>query len=190
MARLTNVVRQLRLYGYASIIPIAAFKEVFPLLKEHEAFHVAMAHVAVNMARIADQGNMDAAVWFENGSHGGAAKDIFDSLKKTTWKPAQRLRGPYFGPKELRPLQSADLIAREAFKHIDNLNVRPIRKPLIKLSQTLFFMLWNQGTLEHFAANGGPKNLQAMYTSADIPDAAKLKHFFWKKSRMGHEKTK
>ncbi|MBZ5702843.1 MAG: hypothetical protein LAN84_13470 [Acidobacteriia bacterium] len=189
MARLTSVVRQLRLYGYASIVPVTAFKEVFPLLKEHEAFHVAIAHVAVNMAHIADRGNMDVAIWFENGSHGGAAMDIVDSLKKTAWKPAQRLKGPYFGPKELRPLQSADLIAREAFKHIDNLGVRPMRKPLIQLSEKLFFMLWNKGTLEHFAANGGPKNLQAMYTSADIPDVAKLNHF-WKKSWGINEKTK
>jgi len=182
MARVTAVVSQLRLFGYASIIPIAEFKTVFPQLGEREAMRTALAHVVVNMASLANRMGIDVAIWFENGPSSGAAHDIFDSLKKGQWKSAQRLRGPHFENKWLRPLQSADLVAREAYKHIANLGVRPMRKSLVKISETQFFMLWNRGTLEHFAANGGPENLNALWESTDIPDAAKLTHFSWNES--------
>lgn len=190
MARLTAVVSGLRLFGYASIIPIAEFKAVFPHLGEREAMRTVLAHVVVNMASLADRMGIDVAIWFENGPSSGAAHGIFDALAQAKWKPAQRLRGPLFESKRLRPLQSADLVAREAFKHIDNLGVRPTRKSLVKISETQFFMLWNRGTLEHFAANGGPKNLNTLWESTDMPDAAKLTHFLWNKSWEKYEKTK
>ena len=188
MARLTTVVSRLRLFGYASIIPIAEFKAVFPNLGEREAARSVLAHVIVNMASLANRMGTDVAIWFEKGSYSSASHGIFDSLQAKEWKPAQRLRGPFFENKQLRPLQSADLVAREAFKHIDNLGVRPMRKSLIKISETQFFMLWNRGTLEHFRANGGPENLNALWESTDMPDAAKLTHFSWYESWKKYEK--
>jgi len=182
MARLTAVVNKAGLLGYASILPVADFKSVFPGMGNREAMRIVFAHIMVNMAHIANQADKSLALWFENSPYDGVATNVLNDLREAEWPPSQRLRGPHFESKELRPLQSADLVAREAFKHVDNLGVRPMRKSLIQISESLFFMLWNRGTLEHFAANGGPGNLRALWESRELPDANKLTHFFWNRS--------
>lgn len=180
MARLVRIITGLRLFGFASIVPIVEFGRVFPNLNSQDAFLLAVTQTIMNMAHIAHGADMDAELWFEKGQNNGAIVETFNSIGALDWKPARRLRGIHLEPKELRPLQSADLIAREAFKHIDNLNIRPTRIPVRRMSDTLFFILWTEGALEHLAANGGPKNMQFLGSFEDAPDGAKLKHF-WKK---------
>jgi hypothetical protein len=79
--------------------------------------------------------------------------------------------------KELRPLQSADLVAREAFKRIENFNVRPIRIPMLRMREFLYFLLWNEKTLIHLAQNGGPGNLEFLSTWDENADARNWKSF-------------
>lgn len=135
MARLVSVIRRCKLHGLASIVPIAAFNQAFPTLDNHEAFLLTVTHMIMDMAHIANQGALDAEFWFEKGPHNGAIVNIFNSIAALDWKPARRLRDIHLEPKKLRPLQSADLVAREAFKHIDNFGIRPMRKPVHRMSE-------------------------------------------------------
>jgi hypothetical protein len=72
-------------------------------------------------------------------------------------------------------LQAADLLAREAFKHLDNVGIRPTRKPVEKLREQLYFIPWNAEGLNHLAANGGPENLDLL-ANWDFSDAPRLGH--------------
>ena len=100
---------------------------------------------------------------------------VFDSVAEwKEWPPAKRLRKPKFETKQLKALQSADLVAREAFKLVDNLGVRPIRKPIVRLEGRLYFVLWNKKALEYLAADGGPSNLELLSKWDTIQDAPRL----------------
>ena len=59
-------------------------------------------------------------------------------------------------------LQAADLMAREAFKHADNLGVRRTRKPVKELHDRISFHLWTKQSLEYLKDNGGPDNLATL----------------------------
>ena len=179
MARLTTVVRQIRLFGFASILPVSDFKSVFPSLGERDAVQTVVAHVVVNIARLASRTAKDFALFFEQGNHNGWTINIFDRLRKCGWDPINHVRGPAFENKQYQPMQAADLVAREAFKHIDNLGVRDQRKALTAISETMFFMQWTVGTLAHFSKKGGPAKLNALWESMDLADSEKLLHFYW-----------
>jgi len=193
MARLVNVLHLFKLYGIASIVPIEAFKRVFPNLDSKEAFFLAVTQNIMNMAHVAHQSYMNllylnADLWFERGPHNGAIQKIYDDICALDWKPAQRLTGFHLKTKELRPLQAADMVAREAFKHIDNLGIRQTRRPVLEMSDTLCFLLWTEKSLAYLAANGGPRNLKFLSEFNDSLDAPLLQHF-WRKSWAFHEKV-
>ena len=188
MARLVNIICEFRLYGFASIVPIAEFNRAFPSLDKKEAFSLAATQVIFNICHVADRNDMNADFWFEEGQQDGIILRIRDSIRALNWKPARRLRAVHFDTKRLRALQSADLIARESFKHMDNLGTRPMRIPVCKLSEILFFMLWTDGSLQHLAASGWPENLQPLLSFGDLPPDARIQHF-WKRSWAFHEQT-
>src|SRR5258708_35268153 len=84
---------------------------------------------------------------------------IYNELKATpNWMPALHLYGISFDSKKLCPLQASDLVAREAFKHIDNRGVRRTRIPMKRLSERSAFILWNREALVHLRDSGGPAN--------------------------------
>lgn len=176
MARLVDVLRKVQLRGFASIVPINEYKEAFPQCGEYDAFLLALRQTIMNMAFIANEIADDVELWFEHGPIDGKIRQVFCSIAgRRQWKPAKRLRGPKFGTKQVRPLQASDLIAREAFKHIDNLGIRPTRAPVARMEGRLYFVCWGIEALAFLASNGGPDNLDIL-SRWDLPgDAPRLK---------------
>ena len=80
----------------------------------------------------------------------------------TTWQDARFLQGFSYGSKRVNGLQAADLVAREAFKHADNLGKRPIRKPVKALKNQTSFHLWTREALEFLRNKGGQENLELL----------------------------
>ena len=180
MARLVGVIRETKLYGFASIVPVESYKQAFPDFNNHDPFLLAVTQSIMNMAFLGDRINKDVGLWFENGPVVPSIAAVFESIRQCKWKPSRRLRGFRSESKELRPLQAADLVAREAFKHSDNLGVRSTRKPIVRLSDVLYFIRWTEKALEYLARNGGPKNIDLLSKWDECPEAPKLE-MFWKK---------
>lgn len=182
MARLVNVIWSVQLVGFGYVVPIPTFKKTFPTLNADDAFALVATHAIVNAAMISHRGGFDASLWFEDGKQKGKTLAAYDSVKGLAWKPSGRLKGLHFGDKGLRPLQSADLLAREAFKHMMNLGLRGMRRPVQTMRHEIIFMLWTEAALEHLAHNGGPANLDFLVHRDEKKDA-KLKHFYWKRPK-------
>jgi len=180
MARLVSVIQVAKLAGFASIVPVKAYRAAFPDCKEDDPYLLTIPHAIMNMAVIGERMGTDINFWFERGRNDAAGFDFFRSIQKLNWIPSQRLRAIASDTKKLRPLQSADFVAREAFKHIDNLGVRPMRKPLERLGERVFFIAWTEGALRYLAAHGGPQNQELLAHWDEIPDAPKLaQHSLW-----------
>lgn len=159
MAGLVGLIREYRLSGFASIVPIDLYREVFPGSALYDPYFLAVKHTIINMAVIAERIGERMKLWFEDSeSTSGTSLNIYHKVRSTSWKPAARLGGIAFEDKKLCPLQAADLVAREAFKHMDNLGVRPTRVPVKRLQQRLSFIVWNKETLGHLRDNGGPED--------------------------------
>lgn len=186
MKSLVDLIDRLKLYGFASVVPVKEFREIFPKVSTEEAFTLAAAHCIWNIVHIVNKANWNVALWFEHGPHNGMVLDAYNSFKEENWKPGEKLTGIYFESKRLLPLQSADLVAREAFKHIDNLGTRKIRKPVQRMSDTLFFMLWDQSALKYFSDSGWPQDSQINRIFENEPGNLRLK-YFWKTSWKFYE---
>ena len=177
MDRLVNVIYQTMLRGFASIVPVKEYREVFPNCGKHDAFLLALRQTIMNMAWIASRLNQDVGLWFEHGPIDAAIHRIYNTIADwDKWPPTKRLRGIHFESKKLRPLQAADLIAREAFKHIENLGVRGTRIPVRRLEEkdALYFIFWNGRALRYLAENGGPDNLELLSKWDTLSDAPRL----------------
>jgi hypothetical protein len=175
MARLVGTLKTVQLRGFASIVPIKAYKAAFPACGEHDAFLLALRQAIMNMAYIAHELSHDVALCFEKGAIDSKIHKVFDSIADwKEWPPTKRLRTPRFDTKQLKALQSADLIAREAFKHVDNLGVRPTRIPVARMEDRLYFVFWNEKALKYLALNGGPGNLELLAKWDQLKDAPRL----------------
>ena len=174
MARLTKIVGSVHLGGFGAIVPIQEYRAVFPDAGEYDPYFLALKHTIINMAYLcrlaALSGNLDSVkICHEEGSTSGGAFEIYSRLKAVPgWIDAKYLAGFSVDTKELAALQGADLIAREAFKHADNLGVRKTRKPVKALQQGLSFHLWTRESLEYLRAKGGPDHLEALTTWGQI----------------------
>lgn len=175
MRRLTNIIHATKLHGYVSVVPVPKYKKIFSEAKEHDAFLLGLRQSLINIAYIAEVLKEDVKLWFEKGNADAAILRAYNSIADfRNWKPTQRLSAISFDNKKLRPLQAADLIAREGFKHIDNLGIRPIRKPAMKLTGRIYFHLWGSDTLRYLADNGGPDNLNLLTSWGEYKDAPKF----------------
>lgn len=175
MSRMVDVLRATELRGFASIVPIPIFKEVFRRRTEDDAYVISLEHSIMNMAYIAHELQMDVQIWFEQGPQNGAINRAFDRIVKCkSWEPSKRLRSLSFDTKRSVHLQAADLVAREAFKHIDNRGVRPMRIPVRRLADRLAFVLWNRQTLDFLAKSGGPESIEVLAHWDNLPNAPKF----------------
>lgn len=180
MARLVDVIQAVHLAGFASIVPVSFYRSAFPGCADDDPYRLTIPHTIMNMAVLADRSDVNVNTWFELGGPKGFIDETFEAIKKMNWKPSRRLRGLTFDDKTLRPLQSADFIAREAFKHLDNLGVRPMRKGLRRIGERVFFIAWTEESLRYLAAHGGPQNLELLAHWDETPDAPKLAwHSLW-----------
>jgi hypothetical protein len=169
MADLVSVVLSQQLHGYASVVPISDYKAVFPGCGEYEPYYLAVRHTLINMAHIGRKaqgydifGGMEC--WFEDSdATSGTACRIYRELKALkTWPDASSLKGFHLDDKTLRPLQAADLVAREAFKHFKNLGAIQTRIPVDRMRNLLSFCTWDRATLEYLRDNGGPNDLELL----------------------------
>jgi hypothetical protein len=112
------------------------------------------------------RGHADSiTICHEDGQTSPAASKIYHDLKATPgWVDSKYLVGFSVAGKELAGLQGADLIAREAFKHADNLGKRKTRKPVKELHKGTSFHLWTRDSLEYLRSKGGPDNLETLTT--------------------------
>jgi hypothetical protein len=167
MDRLVTIILDLEIHGFASVVPIAPYRAVFPDAKEYDPYYLAVRHTLINMAHIGHAyktkwGIEGMTCWFEDGdATTGSTRRIYKELRSTeTWETAGSLSPcPIFEDKNLRPLQAADLVAREAFKHFLNLGERPTCIPLKRMTDLLTFAVWDQSTLEYLRDHGGPEDL-------------------------------
>jgi hypothetical protein len=100
--------------------------------------------------------------WFEHSeTTSGTTRAIYRRLRSVdSWEQAQSLDSDvHFHDKTLYPLQAADLVAREAFKHFLNQGKRKTRIPLRRMSDLLNFIVWRRPQIEYLLDNGGPDNL-------------------------------
>lgn len=164
MDKLVTVIRFHQLMGFASIVPITEYRQVFPDSEEFDPYYLAVTHTIINMATLGYNIRHGVKLWFEDSTvTSQSTLRIYQSLRGLkTWNAAFRLQNIDFGGKELCPLQAADLVAREAFKHIDNLGSRPTRIPTKRMHDSLSFIVWNRPTLEYLRDNGGPNNLELL----------------------------
>ena len=176
MRDLVQIVEASHLVGIGSVIPIAEYRAVFPCSRDEEPYLLAMKHTIIQMGYIgrtvADNFAFDSIhIMHEEGDHDSAALQVYKALKAvTTWRDAKYLQAFTTGTKGVTGLQAADLVAREAFKHADNLGVRPTRKPVRALADRLSFHLWTRECLEYLRSKGGPENLEALTSWGQVGD--------------------
>lgn len=188
MDKLVTIIVDLQLLGFASIVPIADYQAVFPKSGEYDPYYLAVRHTIINMAEIGHRigqeiANVGMDCWFEEScATSGTTLRLYQELRAvSSWPQSKSLRGIHFGDKELRPLQAADLVAREAFKHFDNQGIRPTRIPMQRMSKHSNFIVWRREHLEYLRDNGGPDDLELLTTwgrSSDKPKPPNFETYF------------
>jgi hypothetical protein len=168
MATLVRVIAQCRLMGFASIVPVAEYREVFPGAKEFDPYFLAVRHAIINMGIIGQQiapafGAEGIDVFFENSQKLHREHKEFDDIRDvSSWQASKYLRNFHPADKEVMAVQGADLVAREAFKHADNRGVRATRRPVRELKHRMSFHMWDRTCLEYLRDHGGPDDLTTM----------------------------
>jgi|SRR5882762_35226 len=179
MDALVGLLQNYMLSAFASIVPIADYKDVFPDCKKYDPYYLAVRHTILNMAHIGWAGRHHVKLWFEdNPATSPMTLKIYNEVKSVkNWDPATYLLGITFGSKSLYPLQAADLVAREAFKHVDNLGTRSTRIPMKRLGNRAAFALWRKEALVHLRDNGGPENIELL-TSWEQTEPPPIPYFY------------
>lgn len=178
MSRLVKLLLACRLTGYGSVVPVPAYRENFPGCDEYDPYFLALKHILINMAYIGGAFQEHAPfepiqiqLWHEESqtTSARAFQTYADMKALKTWSDGHYLASFATGKKTLLELQAADLLAREAFKHADNLGLRPTRIPVIKLKDRIAFHIWNRECLEFLRERGGPSNLQLLTAWGYLP---------------------
>ena len=165
MKTLTDIILSCGFGSYGAIIPVQEYLAVFPNSGKHDPYLLAFKQMLINMAYICRlahlQGEDDTVtIIHEDGDTSPAAFQIYHDLKVLDgYADSKYLVGFSVSDKSLNALQGADLIAREAFKHADNLGIRKLRKPVDRLKSRTSFHLWTRESLEYLKCKGGPDNL-------------------------------
>ena len=168
------------------MIPIQEYHSVFPGSGEYDPYFLALKHMLINMAYIGAMMTERARrhaiigikIWHEESpaTTAGAFQTYGELKALKKWEDGNYLSGFAVANKKLMALQGADLLAREAFKHADNLGIRPTRRPVKALKNRINFHLWNRECLEYLRSSGGPSNLEAltMWGHKKVGDAPRM----------------
>jgi hypothetical protein len=161
MKNLVTRIRKQNIWSYGVTVSISDYRSIFPdAAPEHPSLLCAISAM-IAMGVFGSVINERIAVWVERGGYDGAVLRAFQTLQQMSpWVGQEKLYSVAFGDKKLVPLQAADLMAREAFKHFDNEGLRPMRKPLIRLGQQMIFHKWRRDGLEHIRDLGYPRDLE------------------------------
>jgi hypothetical protein len=169
MKKLVGIIRLSGVMTFGAVVPIPEYRAVFPDGGKYDPYFLAFKQAIINMGRIAADiaphtvQEVGMRVIVEDGDSTPGAFKIWHELRRIEyWEHAKYLTGFDTGTKTLLALQGADLMAREAFKHADNLGIRKTRKPVKALQDRISFHLWTRDTLEYLKAKGGPQNLEAL----------------------------
>lgn len=171
MARLVQAIKKAGLQGYGSVVPVQEYRKVFPGSREYDPYFLALRHTIINMAFIAAVKDgrpravdVDIKVCVEDSTTtAGRADRVYDELKRYSgWTWGRSLAGFTRASKKLMALQAADLMAREAYKHMSNLGIRKTRLPVKALHDKTHFHLWTRETLQHLRDTGGLSNLHEL----------------------------
>jgi len=185
MKKLVGIVRLSGVMTFGAIVPIPEYRAVFPNSGPYDPYFLAFTQAMINVARMgADIGTqtiqaVEMRVVVEDGDSSAGAFNIWHNLRRVqSWEHAKYLTGFSIGPKKLMALQGADLMAREAYKHADNLGVRKIRKPVKSLQDRISFHLWTRDCLDYLKAKGGPQNLAALINWGRTEKPPEMTRFF------------
>lgn len=170
MDRLTSIIIDSQLSGFACVVPVQLYNAIFPGSSLYDPYYLAVKSTIVVMAELGREnqyphGFGGMRCWFEDSENTtGKTFEIYRGLRGVkSWDAAQFLApAPEFETKRLWQLQAADLVAREAFKHFDNLGNRNTRIPVNRLDKRLNFCCWNRETLLYLRDHGGPDDLEAL----------------------------
>jgi len=188
MRRLVRVILDTKISGVGYVVPVQDYRSVFPDAGEYDPYFLALRQTFINIAYLASAkpslglaGDFDVNIICEGSTAtSGQAKRIYEDLKSFdgwTWRKRFKSFGP--GNKLLMPLQAADLIAREAYKHAVNLGIRGTRKPVKTLHNRLSFHLWTLPCLEYLRGHGGPNDLALLTNWGQGPIKPPPMHRFY-----------
>ncbi len=134
---LVTIIEKSPLIGMAIVIPVSEFRDTFPtLVHEYDPYYFAVDYLIAALANFGVKKGQNVHLTFEDSdATSGRIRSHYSRLRSLHgWAGARALGGIEFGGKRLLQLQAADLLAREAFKHFDNLETeRAMRKPLQRL---------------------------------------------------------
>jgi hypothetical protein len=185
MKKLVNIILDSRLMAFGAVVPVDAYRAVFPSSSKHDLYLLAFKQMVVNMGRIgADLSSFspetsEVKLWVEDGDEfPDSARAWHDLPRVQSWDHARFLTKFAAQDKGVMVLQGADLIAREAFKHADNRGVRKIRKPLEALKNRFSFHLWTRECLEYLRDRGGAENLELLTHWGQPEKPLQMIHFY------------
>jgi hypothetical protein len=138
MRELTSLLVNAPIVAFGIVVPVQEFRLVFPSLKgDYAPYRLAVQYVMAALANYCHDSRNDVSLVFEDSNAAtGLTLEEYSRLKGVgSWPGSARLSGIDFKDKRLVALQAADLLAREAFKHLDNIDdqSRATRKPLQRL---------------------------------------------------------
>src|ERR1022692_4521708 len=88
MDRLVSIVLDQRIHGYASVVPIATYKSVFPNCDEYDPYYLAIRHSIINMGELGHKeqrlrGTGGMKCWFEDSTATrGKTRLIYEALQR------------------------------------------------------------------------------------------------------------
>jgi hypothetical protein len=154
--QLIAVIHSVQIYGFHSAVALREFRSVFPRERADAPYFICfqscVGEIAVGCGKEKEQ---VAFVFEEKKEVEFRAIRLYNHIIERVDWPGRKWLGSitFAGKKKVLPLQAADFLAYEGFKHLDNLvqkSGRPIRKTLDLLhsEERLYGKLWDRERLE------------------------------------------
>jgi hypothetical protein len=140
-ADLIKMLVRTNMIGFAAVVDLKVYNELFPDVVDNQPYHICFHAVVEHFAEIAyfPQHRQKVKFTFDRNSRTlSSSSYLYEYLATTSdWKYAECLDEISFSTRNNIGIQAADLIAREAMKHYDNVVVGPTKRPIRKSMQAL-----------------------------------------------------
>lgn len=139
-ADLVQILAHSGVRGYAAALDVGAWYEAFPNAPRDFGYYKCLTEVIKHFARTPEyHKGLDLKFTFDHRQESEYNAGLLYSymVAMPEWKNGNLLMGAkvsFDSRKDVR-IQAADIIAREAMKHLDNLGKRPMRRSLKALSE-------------------------------------------------------